>query len=110
MGLAGAWKVEAFEKDGELVPPVEGSAVTLTFDGDQVYGKAINNFGGAFDPESHFGMIRSTLMAGPPQLMEQEYSFLQLLERVDGHRCDRVIMTAGGRTVMILTRDETEEE
>src|SRR5690606_32853004 len=110
MGLNGSWVVESIEVDGQLSPPVENSELTLEFEDGQVFGKAINRLRGTFSEEDGFGPMMSTMMAGPPELMDQEHRFLTLLEAVDGVSVDRVNLTVNGRIVIVLTRGGTEEE
>lgn len=110
MELNGSWILESIDMDGQLLPPVEGSEVTLEFEDGQVFGKAINRFRGSYSEGEGFGPMMSTMMAGPPELMDQEHRFLSLLGEVDGASVERVKLTVGGRTVMILTRGGTEEE
>lgn len=107
MILNGKWKVETI---AELGPVADGSQLTLEFDGDRVFGKGINSFRGSFDEKSYFGPMASTMMAGPPELMDQEHAFLTLLERVDGYSVEQVRLTVGGKTAIILTREGTEDE
>lgn len=107
--LDGSWTVEAVTIGGELVPLVEGSQITVEFDGDKVHGRAINRFHGSYG-ESGFGPMASTMMAGPQELMNQEHAFLSVLSQVDGVSVERVGLTVDGRIVTVLVRSGTEEE
>ncbi|MEA1901910.1 MAG: META domain-containing protein [Actinomycetota bacterium] len=80
----GTWLVEVFMVDGEMVPPLPGSTMSLEFVEGRVGGVAsINRFMGQFGDELLFGPLATTMMAGPPQLMEQEGRYLGLLSQAD---------------------------
>jgi len=110
MSLEGSWIVESMEVGGVLSPLVEGSEVSIDIADGRLSGGGINRYMGSFDSENLFGPIASTMMAGPVELMDQEHTFLKLLEQVDSVSIDRVSLKVGGRTVIVLAGGGTEEE
>lgn len=88
-----SWQVESLEVDGRLTDVVSGSELTLEFEDGRVFGKSVNRFRGTFDLDDFFGPMASTMMAGPPELMDQEHDLLTLLEQVDGLVTDSVKLT-----------------
>lgn len=75
-----SWELHAFGK----AFPVEGRAITISFEDGQVSGSAgCNSFGGEYQVSGaniEFGMLMSTLMAcADPAMMEQETAFMQFL-------------------------------
>lgn len=96
------WRV--VEIAGE--PVAAGSIVTMNFSRDgRLYGNAsINNYMSswlAVDDRVIIAGIASTMMAGPPELMQQEGRFLSLFEEAR-----RFVVTDG--TLVITTRDGRE--
>ena len=77
---------------------------TITFDGaGRVNGfSGVNRFGGSVESaeagELHFGQMMSTKMAGPPEQMALESSFLDALTRAD--RYVELIFSAGKKMVV----------
>jgi len=91
--------------DGDLVAPVTGSEMTLEFDGDRVAGLAtINRFMGQLGDDRVFGPLATTMMAGPPAMMEQEQRFLRLLGDADSAEIgsDKLSLFADGRLILTL--------
>jgi heat shock protein HslJ len=87
-GLDGtSWTLRGF-RDGELFDPVpDFIEISLAFDGDSVSGSAgCNNFMGSFTADGDvlsFGPLRGTKMLCPPQVMQQEDLFLDLMSSVE---------------------------
>ena len=81
---------------------------TITFDGaGRVNGfSGVNRFGGSVESaeagELHFGQMMSTKMAGPPEQMALESSFLDALTRADRYVVTDVelIFSAGKKMVV----------
>ena len=81
---------------------------TITFDGaGRVNGfSGVNRFGGSVESaeagELHFGQMMSTKMAGPPEQMALESSFLSALTRADRYVVTDVelIFSAGKKMVV----------
>lgn len=79
----GAWVVAEISVGGELVPPLPGSRMTLEVEGNRVAGTAgANRFTGE-ERDGAFGSLATTMMAGPPELMDQENRYLGHLARID---------------------------
>lgn len=107
---AGTWEVETFAVGGELVPPLEGTRLTLEFDGERVAGSAgVNRFMGRIEDERLFGPVATTMMAGPEEHMAQERLFLGHLESVDNleYESDEMRLVADGLIVVTLREAET---
>jgi heat shock protein HslJ len=72
--------------------PVKGSTLTLGFRDGRVGGSGgINSIMGTCDlgnPTLHIGDLGSTKMAGPPELMMQESTYMQALEAVTAWQID----------------------
>ena len=93
---------------------LDGAAITatrpptITFDGaGRVNGfSGVNRFGGSVESaeagELHFGQMMSTKMAGPPEQMALESSFLSALTRADRYVVTDVelIFSAGEKMVV----------
>ena len=93
---------------------LDGAAITatrpptITFDGaGRVNGfSGVNRFGGSVESaeagELHFGQMMSTKMAGPPEQMALESSFLDALTRADRYVVTDVelIFSAGKKMVV----------
>jgi heat shock protein HslJ len=81
---------------------------TITFDGaGRVNGfSGVNRFGGSVESaeagELHFGQMMSTKMAGPPEQMALESSFLDALTRADRYVVTdvKLIFSAGEKMVV----------
>jgi heat shock protein HslJ len=73
--LEGAWTVDLMATEEGLNPLVEGSEILVEVAGDRVSGRALNRFTGSLGGESLFGMLATTRMAGPPEIMSQEEAF-----------------------------------
>jgi len=95
-------------------PPLEGSTVTIRFEGNQVSGSAgCNSYGGQFnagrDGSLTFDNVFSTEMAcmEPEGLMEQETTYLQTLTQAasftiaDGQL---ELMNQAGETIMVFSQ------
>lgn len=79
----GEWVVTSISVGGELVPPLEGSQLTLDVKGDRVSGTAgVNRFMGQMSSDG-FGPLATTMMAGPPERMEQEQRYLGFLDSAE---------------------------
>ena len=81
---------------------------TITFDGaGRVNGfSGVNRFGGSVESaeagELHFGQMMSTKMAGPPEQMALESSFLSALTRADRYMVTdaKLIFSAGEKMIV----------
>jgi putative lipoprotein len=77
---------------------LDGAAPTLTISADgKVSGNSgVNRFGGSIEESGkalRFSQLSSTRMAGPPDRMKLEASFLSALERTRSFRVDGTLLT-----------------
>jgi heat shock protein HslJ len=103
--IEGAWQLESGTLDGAAVPIVDTHPITLTVEGDEVFGTAAcNGYGGKVDVSGDsfsVGPLGVNEMACfPPETMESEQIFLDALVEVD------VVEVAEGRLIL---RGETVE-
>jgi len=89
----GAWVVTGIRRDGELVPPLPETALTVEFDeSGRVFGSAgCNRFTAGYtarDGGLEITAAASTRMfrADPPGVMEQEAAFLAALSEISACR------------------------
>jgi heat shock protein HslJ len=90
------------EIDGDVVSAPHPPTITFGDDGRAFGTGGVNRWFGAFElagDQLRIGPAGSTLMAGPPELMEQEQRFLRRLEGTHS-------VTVDGREV-VLERDGT---
>ena len=87
---------------------------TITFDGaGRVNGfSGVNRFGGSVESaeagELHFGQMMSTKMAGPPEQMNLESSFLGALARADRYVVTDVeLIFSAGKTMLVQFKSES---
>ena len=98
---------------------LDGAAITatrppiITFDGaGRVNGfSGVNRFGGSVESpkagELHFGQMMSTKMAGPPEQMALESSFLGALARADRYVVtDAELIFSAGKTKLVQFKSE----
>ena len=98
---------------------LDGAAITatrpptITFDGaGRVNGfSGVNRFGGSVESakagELHFGQMMSTKMAGPPEQMALESSFLSALTRADRYMVtDAELIFSAGKTMLVQFKSE----
>ena len=86
---------------------------TITFDGaGRVNGfSGVNRFGGSVESaeagELHFGQMMSTKMAGPPEQMALESSFLDALTRADRYVVtDAELIFSAGKKMVVQFKSE----
>jgi heat shock protein HslJ len=117
MGLTETtWIVtHAGREEGDLLPIIEGTALTLEFDGERVHGSAGCNryFGPATIGETvQIGPLATTMMycSHPEGVMEQERRFLDLLGEADSVRVEDDLLelssTGEVEIVMVPVPDE----
>ena len=98
---------------------LDGAAITatrpptITFDGaGRVNGfSGVNRFGGSVESaeagELHFGQMMSTKMAGPPEQMALESSFLSAITRADRYMVkDAELIFSAGKTMLVQFKSE----
>jgi len=91
-------------------PVVGGSSPTLVLEPDgKLHGKGgVNSFFGSYERQGESGLrfspLGSTMMAGPPALMDQEVAYLRLLERADGFRLrgGTLALTVAGEPALVF--------
>jgi heat shock protein HslJ len=110
MSLEGSWIVTRLATDGVLAPTLEGAPITLVVEGDRVFGKALNNYRGSLGDEKLFGIMATTMMAGPPEVMSQEHVFHRLLGSVDTAEVTELTLSADGVPVLVLRRGESDSQ
>lgn len=113
MRAEGRWVVETLAVGGELVPPLEGTTLTLELDSARVGGSGgINRFMGALnqEPPPLFGPLATTMRAGPPDHMAQEDIYLRHLGAVDGLEVEagEIRLVSGDLVVVTLKPAETD--
>ena len=99
---------------------LDGAAITatrpptITFDGaGRVNGfSGVNRFGGSVESaeagELHFGQMMSTKMAGPPEQMAIESSFLSALTRADRYVVtDAKLIFSAGEKMIVQFKSES---
>jgi heat shock protein HslJ len=79
------WALESYQDaDGEMVDALPESGARAEFENGEVSGTSgCNSFFGAYEVDGNsisIGPLGSTLMACPPPLMEQEFSFMTSLQ------------------------------
>ena len=85
MSSVGKWEVESLTGKEGPVPVVDGTHLTLEIadDGSVSGFGGCNRFFGRIGEGGVSGPMGRTMMAGPPEVMAQEDSYLALLERAD---------------------------
>ncbi|GMR02724.1 MAG: hypothetical protein BMS9Abin20_1070 [Acidimicrobiia bacterium] len=113
--LSGSWEVASIsDGSGTLSAPLAGTSLTATITEDRIGGIAgCNQYGGDISVNGSavsFGPLVSTLMAclGPPGVMDQESTYLGLLQTVDAwEMTDKGIdLLSLGETVIQLVRTD----
>jgi heat shock protein HslJ len=112
---SGAWLVSAVRREDELAAPLSGTSLTAVFDeSGRVFGSAgCNRFTAAYaatDGEVRITEAASTRMfcADPPDVMEQEATFLAALARAVRFRLENgslQLLDATGGVLVALVRD-----
>jgi heat shock protein HslJ len=105
-GPEGHWEVSEIAIGGELVPPIEGSQLTLSVEDGRVWGSSgVNRFAGRFGDDGLLGPLATTRMAGPDELMAQEDIFLRHLDEAEAweHADQGISLIAHGLIVVTLT-------
>ena len=80
----GVWEVSEIAVGGELVPPlIDREPLSLEVHEDRISGySGVNRFMGPVE-KGRPGLLATTMMAGPPELMAQEQAFLGFLAEYD---------------------------
>jgi heat shock protein HslJ len=104
------WVVTLLESDdGQMRSVLEGTTLTLTYDGERISGCAgCNNYFGpaSIDDTVQIGPLATTMMfrSEPEGVMDQERRFLDLLQGVDSINAveEDLELGQGGRVVMAM--------
>lgn len=100
--------------DGEykMLNAPDNADITIGFDGSNYFGKsAINRYSGTFKKDGtkiKFDMARSTLMAGPENLMKIEQQYLQNLSKVTSFSLTKNQLTLKGDNVNLSFAKQTD--
>jgi heat shock protein HslJ len=79
MDINGMWRATGLRSDGGMNPILSGSAITMEIVGANVSGHSgVNRYSGGL-VGGVLGPMASTMMAGSPDLMEQERCYLDFL-------------------------------
>lgn len=112
MTTEGSWIVVSLAREDRLTPPLGASRLNLEIEGDRVSGSAgVNRYMGGPGEDKVFGLLATTLMAGPPELMDQETAFLALLQDADSMVVDgnRMTLFHGDSPLVELERESGDE-
>lgn len=110
------WQLQSWRIDGAEQALVPGSEIAVSFDpsGKVAGNGSVNRFSGNFRfdqngrmvwPPSGFAISK---MAGPPDMMKQERTFLQALRRMSDFRVEGpqlILESASGKTVLTFARN-----
>jgi heat shock protein HslJ len=100
--ITGNWQLVSGSVDGQALPLIDGSPVTLNVTGTEIGGtSACNSYGGQFilDGSSiSIGDLVTTLMMCTPEVMEVEIPYTAALSEVDtvAFDGDQLVMTGAG--------------
>ncbi|MDJ0790786.1 MAG: META domain-containing protein [Acidimicrobiia bacterium] len=103
------WIVESLQADAGATEPIEGTALTATFEDGTVSGvSGCNNFFAGYELDGSsiaIGPAGSTLMfcAEPEGAMEQEQTYLGLLQSADTFDVDGETLTLSANGTTVLT-------
>ena len=100
--ITGNWQLSSGSFDGEAIPLIEGSPVTLHVTGTELGGtSACNSYGGQFVLDGAsiaIGDLMHTLIACAPEAMAVEVPYLEALGKVDTIAVDgdELVLTGPG--------------
>ena len=105
--IEGAWQLESGAFEGEPIPMVDTHPITVTLDGDQIFGTAAcNGYGGAYQISNGFqltGVAVTEMACMPVEAMESERVFLGALHNVEAAEvADGKLVMTGSRTEMVF--------
>lgn len=110
--IQGSWQLEAGTFDGDPIPTVPTHPITVTLDGDQIFGTAAcNGYGGTYQIDNGVfqitGVAVTEMACMPVEAMESERAFLEALLNVDGAElADGKLVMTGSRTEMVFSELE----
>lgn len=105
----GSWDIVSYRLAGDWKPTTGGP--TLEIEGDRLSGNAGVNRVMSSGTELPLGPVATTMMAGPPELMDQEQRLLALIAEADAvvHGLSGMFLLRDGLTVLELRRTGTEQ-
>lgn len=84
---------------------LDGSDITITFDGDRVYGfSGVNRYFGTYEQKGDnlkINGLASTLMMGDPKVMEIESGYLNDLSKVDKIKIQNGRLILTGKDIIL---------
>ena len=113
--IAGSWQMTSGRVDGEEIPLIESHPITITFEDDQVSGRAAcNSYGGSYelsDSSISFGDLAMTEMACfPGETMEAEALFAEAITRVETISLDEgLTLSADGVEMVFAALEQVPE-
>ncbi|MEA1903055.1 MAG: META domain-containing protein [Actinomycetota bacterium] len=108
--LQGSWELESGTYDGEPIPMVDSHPITVTFDGDEIFGTAAcNGYGGKWQINNGtfqiLEMAWTEMACGPPAVMDSEAAYLVAISNVETiEPSDGKLIMTGSRTEMTFTQ------
>jgi heat shock protein HslJ len=106
--LGTTWKLEKYSIDGNLVDVIENSEADLIFQEDRFAGNgSVNRYFGSYKLEGKdlkMGPVGRTLMMGPEDASDQEFTYTQLLEKVTSWEIvgDKLTLLEDGKVVLVF--------
>jgi heat shock protein HslJ len=100
--ITGTWQLVSGSVDGQAIPLIDGSPVTLNVTGTEIGGtSACNSYGGQFvlDGSSiSIGDLSTTMMMCTPEVMDVEIPYTAALSEVDTVAVDgdQLVLTGPG--------------
>jgi heat shock protein HslJ len=100
--ITGSWQLSSGSVDGQPIPLIDGSPVTLNVTGTEIGGSsACNSYGGQFILDGtaiSIGDLMSTMMMCTPEVMEVEIPYTAALPEVDtvAFNGDQLVLTGPG--------------
>lgn len=108
--LEGSWELQSGTYDGEPIPMVDSHPITVTFDGEQIFGTAAcNGYGGKWQINNGTFQILeiawTEMACGPSEVMDSEAAYLSALSNVETvEPADGMLVMTGSRTEMTFTQ------
>ena len=101
------WVLTSYSVDGAMTTPPADAYADATFAAGTVNGRVVNSYTGPYEAtakgELKIGLLASTQMAGPPELMAVETAFFANMQKVSSYYADDTKLTlydADGKTLL----------